>query len=141
MTSPFDALDAMVSGAIEGAFGETVRFIPRASRRGAQYVVASADPDRSPIDFVAVPTDAAKFVDSRGQRTGSRMVSVTRIVAGRFELWVSAATVEASGLDIVTGDLVRLIERDGAPTFNVVDAVPEGAGDLRVVLSAEDQPE
>lgn len=141
MTSPFDALDAQVSDALESAFGETVRLIPRISRRGAQYVAAAADPDRLLVDFIAVPTDAPKSVDTRGQRTGFRMGSASRLVVGRFELWVSAATVAKMAVEIQPGDVMQMSDWDGQPTFNVVNAIPEGCGDLRIILSAEDLPE
>lgn len=141
MRSPFDALDAQVSDALEGAFGETVRLIPRTSRRGAQYVAAGADPDRPPTDFIAVPTEASKVADTRGQRTGYRMGSATRMIVGRFEMWVSAATVAAMPVEIREGDIVRMTEWDDEPTFNVVNAIPEAFGDLRLTLSAEEMPE
>lgn len=141
MTSPFDALDAQVSDVLEGAFGETVRIIPRASRRGAQYVAVGADPDRPPKDIIAIPTDAPKSVDTRGQRTGFRMGSATRLIVGRFEVWVSAATAATIGFDVLSRDLVRMNDREGQPTFNVVEAIPEASGDLRIILTAEDLPE
>ena len=43
MTSAFDALDALVSGAAVAGFGEEAVLIPR---RGNQYVEAAADADR-----------------------------------------------------------------------------------------------
>ena len=78
MTSPFDALDALASGAALEGFGEEAVLIPR---RGSQYVEATADADRMAVRVRGIFSALAATADLRGQSRGGEFKGTTRIVS------------------------------------------------------------
>lgn len=143
MASPFDLLDAAVSDVIVETMGETIHITPRTAR---QYVGPSADPARPAFDIVGVYTAAAIVDNLTGQRESNSLDTVTRMVSGRHEVFIAASSARSLAFDLVAGDLVTLVEETGAHPANIKFRIigpprREGAGDLRLILAPEDEPQ
>ena len=138
MTSPFDALDALASGAVMEGFGEEAVLIPR---RGAQYVEAAADANRMAVKVRGIFSAIATPSDLRGQSRGGEFTGTTRIVSEQSAFWIAAAQVAELGFRPAKGDQLRLPERCGSPSFAIAAIHPTSMGDLNLLLVREDVPE
>jgi hypothetical protein len=135
MTSPFDALDALASGAALEGFGEEAVLFPR---RGNQYVEAAADADRMALKVRGIFSALAAPSDLRGQSRGGEFTGTTRIVSEQSAFWIAAAQVAELGFRPAKGDLLRLPERCGSPSFAIAATHPTSMGDLNLLLVRED---
>ena len=135
MTSVFDALDALASGAALQAFGEVAVLTPR---RSGQYVEASVDADRMSVKLRGVFSAHAAQSDLRGQGRGGEFTGTTRMVAEQSAFWVSAAQAAELGFRPAKGDLLRLPGRCGSPSFAIAAVHPTSMGDLNLLLVRED---
>lgn len=138
MTSPFDALDALASGVAQEAFGEEAVLIPR---RGSQYAEAAADADRMAVKVRGILSALAATSDLRGQSRGGEFTGTTRMVSEQSAFWIAAAQVADLGFRPAKGDLLRLPERCGSPSFAVAAIHPTSLGDLNLLLVREDVAE
>ena len=138
MTSVFDALDALASDAAVAGFGEEAVLIPR---RGNQYVEASADADRMPVKVRGIFSALAASSDLRGQSRGGEFTGTTRVVSEQTAFWIAAAQVAELGFRPAKGDLLRLPERCGSPSYAIVAIHPTSMGDLNLLLVREDVAE
>lgn len=138
MTSVFDALDAEASDVVVAAFGESAVLIPR---RNSQYVEAAADVERLAVSIRGVFSGAAAGSDLKGQARGGDFRGTTRIVAEQTTFWMDAAQVAALGFRPAKGDLLRLPERLGGPSYAIVAVHSTSMGDLNLLLVREDAPE
>jgi hypothetical protein len=137
MASPFDDLDALVSGAIGDAFGEVAVLRPRIS---SQYVERADDPSR-PIATVTGVFSAGPADDKlKGGSAGSEFSGGTRVVSQSAEFWLPAEQVRALVARPVKGDALTLTGRDGAPVYSISQVHPSDMGDLNLILTWEDQP-
>jgi hypothetical protein len=135
VTSPFDALDALASGAALEGFGEEAVLIPR---RGNQYVVAAADADRMVVRVRGIFSALAAPSDLRGQGRGGEFTGTTRMVAEQTGFWIAAAQVAELGFRPAKGDLLKLPARCGSPSFAIAAIHPTSMGDLNLLLVRED---
>jgi hypothetical protein len=138
MSSAFDSLDAEASDVVAEAFGESAVLIPR---RGNQYVEAAADIDRMAASVRGVFSGAAAGADLKGQARGGDFPGTTRIVAEQTAFWISAARIAALGFRPAKGDLLRLPERSGRPSYAISAVHPTSLGDLNLLLVREDVAE
>jgi hypothetical protein len=113
MTSPFDALDTLASGAALEGFGEEAVLIPR---RGSQYAESAADADRMAVKVRGIFSALAAPSDLRGQSRGGEFTGTTRMVSEQSAFWIAAAQVVSLGFRPAKGDLLRLPERCGSPS-------------------------
>jgi hypothetical protein len=138
MTLPFDALDTLASGAAQEAFGEEAVLVPR---RGGQYAEAAADADRMAVRVRGIFSALAAPSDLRGQSRGGEFTGTTRMVSEQSAFWIAAAQVAALGFRPARGDLLRLPERCGSPSFAIAAIHPTSMGDLNLLLVREDVAE
>ena len=138
MTSPFDGLDALASRAAIEGFGEEAVLIPR---RGSQYAEAAADADRMAIRVRGIFSALAAPSDLRGQSRGGEFTGTTRIVSDQSAFWIAAAQVAKLGFRPAKGDLLKLAERCGSPSYAIAAVHPTSMGDLNLLLVREDVPE
>ena len=138
MTSPFDALDALASGAVMQGFGEEAVLIPR---RGSQYVEAAADADRMSVKVRGIFSALAASSDLRGQSRGGEFKGTTRMVSEQSAFWIAAAQLANLGFRPAKGDLLRLPERCGSPSYAIAAIHPTSMGDLNLLLVREDVAE
>jgi hypothetical protein len=135
MASPFDSLDVLASGAVMQGFGEEAVLIPR---RGSQYAEAAADADRMVVKVRGIFSTLASSSDLRGQGRGGEFKGATRILAEHSALWIAAAQVAELGFRPAKGDLIRLPERRGIPSYAIAAVHPTSLGDLNLLLVRED---
>jgi hypothetical protein len=138
MTSPFEALDELASGAVMEGFGEEAVLIPR---RGSQYAEAGTDADRMAVRVRGIFSALAATSDLRGQSRGGEFTGTTRIVSEQSAFWIAAAEVAALGFRPARGDQLRLAERCESPSFAVAAIHPTSMGDLNLLLVREDVAE
>ena len=138
MTSAFDALDVLASGAALEAFGEESVLTPR---RSGQYVEASADADRMSVRVRGIFSALAATSDLRGQGRGGEFKGTTRLVAEQSAFWIAAAQVAELGFRPAKGDFLRFPERQGSPCFAIAAIHPTSIGDLNLLLVREDVAE
>jgi hypothetical protein len=138
MTSPFDALDALASDAALEGFGEEAVLVPR---RGNQYVEATADADRMAVRAKGIFSALAAPSDLRGQSRGGEFKGTTRMVSEQSAFWIAAAQVAELGFRPTKGDLLKLPERCGSPSYAIAAIHPTSMGDLNLLLVREDVAE
>jgi hypothetical protein len=138
MTSAFDALDALASGAAVAGFGEEAVLIPR---RNSQYVEAAADSDRMAVKVKGIFSALAAPSDLRGQSRGGEFTGTTRIVSEQTAFWIAAAQVSELGFRPAKGDMLRFPVRCGSPCFAIAAIHPTSMGDLNLLLVREDVAE
>ncbi len=133
MASPFDDLDALISGAIGDAFGEVAVLRPRLS---SQYVERADDPTR-PIATVAGVFSAGTS-DEQLRSMGAELTGRTRLASQSAEFWLPAEQVQALVARPVKGDALTLTGRDGAPVYSISQVQPSDMGDLNLILVREE---
>ena len=138
MTSAFDALDALVSGAAMAGFGEEAVLIPR---RNSQYVEAAADADRLAVKVRGIFSALAAPSDLRGQSRGGQFTGTTRVLSEQTVFWIAAAQLAELGFRPAKGDQIRLPERCGSPCYAISAIHPTSMGDLNLLLVREDVAE
>lgn len=134
MPSPFDALNAALSGAVMSTFGETADAILRPRTRSE--FAEGQDPDRPARPIRGVFTDAPADPKLRGAAGGSEFSGVTRLSVQQPEFWVSAATVAALPYPIRPQDHVAFPARAGAPVYSISEIHMNDMGDLNLILVA-----
>ena len=135
MTSVFDELERMASGAALQTFGEDAILTPR---QASQYVEAAADADRHSVSLRGIFSAHAAQSDLRGQARGSEFTGTSRLSSEQSEFWIACEAAEALGFRPAKGDLLVLPGRAGAPTFAVSAVHPTHLGDLNLLLVRED---
>jgi hypothetical protein len=108
----------MLHGAVDSQFGEHVRVRPQS---GGGYVASADDPERSPAEitaYVAIIPASVRTVSS-GANTGANPQVRTSADTIKF-------TTSSLAYELVAGDVVVLLERDGAPSFRVSRTAPFG---------------
>ena len=138
MASPFDAFDALASSAALEGFGEEAVLIPR---RGSQYAEAAADADRMAVKVRGIFSALAATADLRGQSRGGEFTGTTRMVSEQSGFWIAAAQVAELGFRPAKGDLLKLAERCGSPSYAIAAVHPTSMGDLNLLLVREDVAE
>ena len=104
MASPFDALDELVSSAVQTAYGEAAILTPRVS---SQYAQRSTDEDRPATNVWGVLSAGPGESQLKGQATGGEFSGSTRMHVMRAEFWMTAAQVSALGFAPVFPRLAR----------------------------------
>ncbi len=135
MASSFDSLDVLASGAVMQGFGEEAVLIPRC---GSQYAEAAADADRMVVKVRGIFSALASSSDLRGQSRGGEFKGATRVLAEQSAFWITAAQVAELGFRPAKGDLIRLPERRGIPSYAIAAVHPTSLGDLNLLLVRED---
>ncbi len=138
MASPFDALDAVASTAAISVFGEVAVLQPR---RQSQYVEAATDADRLSVSVRGIFSGTAATSDLRGQARGGEFAGASRVLSEQSAFWIAAEQVAELGFRPAKGDLVRLPERPGTPSFAIAAVHPTAMGDLNLLLVREDVAE
>jgi hypothetical protein len=97
--------------------GQRVLIKPQSS---GGYVVGAADPDRPEMEVLAYVARGAGVVNASGTTQGD--------VNARLRFSADTAKIEASALPYAVdeGDLVQLLDVDGAPTLRVSRTAPLG---------------
>jgi hypothetical protein len=121
MPTPFAALDALVSGAVDAALGERLRFTPQ---RKADNWNAGADGSRAIVECVGTFLDGdtdVSFTD--GDRHQSSFNS-------RASNQTAFATVDRArfvpGSGPRKGDKVEVIDQIPVRAFIIIDVYPDG---------------
>jgi hypothetical protein len=138
MASPFDALDDLVSSAVQTAYGEAAILTPRSS---SQYVVRTADEDRPAANVWGVFSAGPGDLQIKGQATGGEFSGTTRLGVMRAEFWMTAVQVAAPGFAPARGDTIAFPGRAGSPVYSVAAIQHTDMGDTALLLVREDQPE
>jgi hypothetical protein len=96
--------------ATDGQLGQRVLIKPQSS---GGYVVGSADPDRPEMEILAYVARGAGVANASGATPGD--------VNARLRFSADTAKIETSALPyaVEDGDLVQLLDVDGAPTLRV----------------------
>lgn len=134
MPSPFDALDAALSGAVLSAFGETVSATLRPRTR-SEYAVA-ADPARPERQLRGVFSAAPDDPKLRGAAMGAEFSGGTRLSVTLAEYWVAAADLAALPYAIKPGDALVFPGRAGSPVYSISDLHQNETGDVNLILTA-----
>jgi hypothetical protein len=135
VTSAFDDFDTLASQAALAAFGEEAVLSPR---RTSQYAESAADADRMAVKVRGIFSALAAPSDLRGQGRGGEFTGTTRMVSEQSAFWIAAAQVAELGFRPAKGDLLRLPELCGSPSFAIVAIHPTSMGDLNLLLVRED---
>lgn len=103
--------------ATDGQLGQRVLIKPQSS---GGYVVGAADPDRPEMEVLAYVARGAGVVNASGATPGA--------VNARLRVSTDTAKIETSALRYAVegGDLVQLLDVDGAPTLRVSRTAPFG---------------
>lgn len=138
MPSPFDALDAALSGVVMERFAETEAAILR-PRLSSQYTARADDPARPSTEihgiFSAGPGDLHPI---RGNSTGE-FAGTLRMAGTASEFWLPAEAVEAIPYEVAVGDLVEFPDRADAPVYAIARIQRSDLGDANLILTREDQ--
>lgn len=134
MPGPFDALDAMVSAAVEEAFGSGAIIQPRAGLN--QYGGPVADPARPPGIVTGVFSSASATAGVEGSASGEGRKGGTKIGGLTPVFWLSPAAVASLGYAVRAGDGL-VLTGPPARTFRISRADPTDTGDLELVLTEE----
>ncbi len=137
MVSPFDALDELVSAAVETAYGEAAILTPRVS---SQYLQRSADGSRPAANVWGVFSAGPGESQIKGQASGGEFSGSTRMQVMRAEFWLTAAQVSALGFAPAKGDRIAFPGRAVSPVYTVTAIQHTGLGDTALILVREDQP-
>jgi hypothetical protein len=127
MVSPFLAIDAAASAAVDTAFGEKVRILPRL---GGKYSAGGADHDRSERDVIAVLTEDHDVQRTDGDRIGKNFGF--NLEAGPIRVSFDNGLFPALSDRPNKGDQLQARDRPGQPIFEVVRVLPDNAS--RIVL-------
>jgi len=138
MASPFDALDELVSSAVQTAYGEAAILTPRVS---SQYAQRSSDQDRPAANVWGVLSAGPGESQIKGQATGGEFSGSTRMHVMRAEFWMTAAQVSGLGFAPAKGDKIAFPGRAGSPVYSVAAIQHTDLGDTALILVREDQPE
>lgn len=124
MASPFDNLDRVAAVAVEGAFGEAVRLLPK---REGKYSAGGTDPTRQPRECIAILTEDRGVQRMDGDGVGSNWGGELQLGAIRVSL------AKGAHADMpIKGDHVQALSREGQPLFEVIRVAPDNAS--RIVL-------
>lgn len=138
MASPFDALDELVSSAVQTAYGEAAILTPRVS---SQYAQRSTDEDRPATNVWGVFSAGPGESQIKGQAAGGEFSGSTRFHVMRAEFWMTAGQVAALGFAPAKGDKISFPGRDGSPVYSVAAIQHTDMGDTAFILVREDQTE
>jgi hypothetical protein len=96
--------------ATDGQLGQRVLIKPQSN---GGYVVGAADPERPEMEILAYVARGASVVNASGATTGD--------VNARLRFSADTAKIATSALPyaVEAGDLVQLLDVDGAPTLRV----------------------
>ncbi len=134
MTSPFDAIDAVLQGAVGAAFGEELRVTPRTA---SQYGGNQTDTERPIRNVLGVFSLAPAAEDISGQRVGPQLAGTTQFAHSRAEAWISAAEYLTLGYAVRKGDSVTITAASSQPVYTVTRADTSDQGDVTLILVAE----
>lgn len=136
MPSPFDALDAALSGAILSAFGEAEAATLRPRTRSE--FAEGADSLRPDRPIRGVFSEAHDTAQLRGAAMSAEHSGVTRLSLQMAEFWLPASEIAALPYAIRQGDRLVLSGRAGSPAFTVSDIQRTDTGDLNLILVTGD---
>lgn len=136
MSSPFDALDAALSGAVMSAFGETVAATLRPRTRSD--FAEGDDTSRPARQIRGVFSEAAADPALRGAARGADLSGVTRLSVQMAEFWVPASELAALPYAIRQGDRLAFSGRAGAPSFTISDRHFDEAGNVNLILATSE---
>ena len=135
MPTPFDALDAAISRAVNAAFGETTAATIQPRTR-SEYAEGN-DATRPARSIRGVFSEVTIETDPAGVRNGDGFDGVTKLSVVKAEFWMPAAEAAALPYAIKPGDRLTLNGRAGAPTYTVTEPRPTQAGDINLLLARE----
>lgn len=103
--------------ATDAQLGQRVLIKPQSS---GGYVVGAADPERPDMEILAYVARGASLVNASGATPGD--------VNARVRFSADTAKIRTSALPyaVEEGDLVQLLDADGAPTLRVSRTAPFG---------------
>jgi hypothetical protein len=136
MASPFDDLDALVSGAVASAFGEAAVITPRSAQ---QYAARTQDTNRAQRSCSGIFSAGPGADAIRGQTVGSEFAGGTRVSSVKAEFWLTKTEIEALGFTPAKGDTVSFPARSGAPVYAITAVQHTAHGDVALLLVREDQ--
>lgn len=131
-------LDAITGAAVQRTFAELIRITPLTS--ASDYVAPSPDPDRLPVDLLAVFSEETSAENLRGQRVSGESRGTTQIISSQSAVQIMAAQAALIPYELSGNDLVTLLGRPGLPTYSINLADPLDGGDLTLYLSPEKAP-
>ncbi len=132
MPSPFDALDAALSGAVLSAFGESVAASLRPRTRSEFAEGADSSRPARPIRGVFNATHGN--AELRGAAKGGGFSGVTRLSVNMAEFWVPASEARAIPYEVRQKDHIVFTGRAGQPVYSISDIQPTDMGDLNLIL-------
>ncbi len=132
MPSPFDALDAAISGAVLSAFGESVAASLRPRTRSD--FAEGADSSRPVRPIRGVFSSAPAEVKPQGNASGGEFAGATRLSVALAEFWIAAADAACIPYAIRQGDHLALPARPGSPVYSVADIQRPETGDINLII-------
>lgn len=134
MPDPFAALDDLVSGAVEAAFGIEIVIRPRLP--GSQYVAAAPDPARPQRKVRAIFSSGPAIDTVGGQGMAGASGGTTKIGGQTLVLWLSPGAVRSIPYALRKGDGVIFVDEPGL-TYGIVSPRPTNTGDLELIITRE----
>ena len=134
MPDPFAALDDLVSGAVESAFGIEIIIKPRVP--GSQYVDAAPDPARPEKRVRAIFSSGPAIETVGGQGMAGASGGTTKIGGQTLVLWLSPSTTRSIRYALRKGDGVVFVDEPGV-TYEIVSPRPTNTGDLELIITRE----
>ncbi|MGN7870542.1 hypothetical protein [Paracoccus sp. 22332] len=134
MPDPFAALDDLVSGAVEAAFGTEIIIKPRLP--GSQYVAPAPDPARPDRQVRAVFSSGPAIDTIGGQGMAGASGGTTKIGGQTLVLWLSPGVVRSIPYALRKGDGVAFVD-DPVLTYEIVVPRPTNTGDLELIITRE----
>lgn len=131
-TDPFAALD----GVHDDAFGEAAVLTPQ---QREQYTANAGDGDRPAATVRGVFSAGPARDDIRGRSRGGGFAGTTRVAMTRAGFWLTGASADALGYDILRGDKLTLTARPGLPIYEVTEVQITDLGDVNLKLVREGQ--
>ncbi|MCI5078717.1 hypothetical protein [Oricola sp.] len=138
MTSPFDAFDTLLCGAMADRFGEVAVHRPRVLE---QYAERRADQDRHAQAMTGIFSAGPADTRLKGSARSGDFSGTTRLAGLSAEFWIAADMVAALADRPRKGDTLVLTARAGQPVYAITMVAPSDMGDLNLILVREDQPQ
>lgn len=134
MPDPFAALDDLVSGAVEKAFGVEIILKPRRPR--SQYVAAAPDPERPERQVPAIFSSGPAIETVGGQGNAGASGGTTKIGGQTLVLWLSPRTMRSIPYPLRKGDGIVFVDEPGL-TYEIASPRPTNTGDLELIITRE----
>lgn len=131
MANPFAALDAQLSGAVDAAMSERLRFKPKGKADSLGKPIGAAD-GRTQVDLIGIFLDGDFDI---GFADGDRRISAFNARAIQQDAWASVEIARFAPANLPRkGDTIELLDQPGR-SFEIVDVLKDGLTRLAFPLA------